>query len=44
VRWLVWEPSEPIDHDLAIDLLREAAAVARLSRPERLLRSGRPLD
>jgi hypothetical protein len=44
VRWLVWEPGEAIDQELAIELLREAAAVARLSRPERLLRSGRALD
>jgi hypothetical protein len=44
VRWLVWEPGEPIDHEAAIDLLREAALVARLPRAERLLRSGRALD
>ena len=44
VRWLVWEPGERIDAALATDLLHDAASVARMSRAERLLRSGRPLD
>ena len=44
VRWLLWEPGERVDHELAAALLLEAARVARMSRAERLLRSGQPLD
>lgn len=39
VRWLTFRPGDPIDKGACADLLREAAAVARMSRGERALRA-----
>jgi hypothetical protein len=39
VRWLTFDAGDEIDHELARELLLEAAAVARMSRGERVLRS-----
>ena len=39
VRWLTFVPGDPIDDATCIELLREAAAVARMSRGERILRA-----
>ena len=39
VRWLTFVPGDEIDDVTCIELLREAAAVARLSRGERILRA-----
>lgn len=39
VRWLTFRPGDPIDEATCADLLREAAAVAAMSRGERALRA-----
>jgi hypothetical protein len=39
VRWLTFRPGDTIDRVLCAELLREAAAVARLPRGERTLRA-----
>jgi hypothetical protein len=39
VRWLTFVPGDVIDDAVCIDLLREAAAVARMTRGERVLRA-----
>ena len=39
VRWLTFEPGDAIDPDVCAELLREAAAVASMSRGERMLRA-----
>ena len=39
VRWLTFRPGDEIDPDRCAELLREAAAVASMSRGERILRA-----
>lgn len=39
VRWLTFVPGDPIDDDVCIALLHEAATVARMTRGERVLRA-----
>ena len=39
VRWLTFVPGDPIDQVTCVELLHEAAAVARMSRGERVLRA-----
>jgi hypothetical protein len=39
VRWLTFVPGDPIDADACIELVREAAHVASMTRGERMLRS-----
>lgn len=39
VRWLTFVPGDPVDPVTCAELLREAAAVARMSKGERMLRA-----
>jgi hypothetical protein len=39
VRWLTFRPGDPIDADVCIELLHEAARVTRMTRGERILRA-----
>lgn len=39
VRWLTFVPGDTIDDAICIELLREAATVARMTRGERVLRA-----
>jgi hypothetical protein len=39
VRWLTFAPGDPIDSNLCVELLREAARVAAMTRGERVLQA-----